>query len=117
MSGLHADSVRKQIGNKQILNDVFISCKPGQIVGLLGRNGSGKSTLLKIIFGSLNADNKYVAVDGKKIDSLFDNRNLINYLPQDNCLPIISLLKISYAASVTGKTHLSYLNIPWSGLS
>jgi ABC-type multidrug transport system ATPase subunit len=87
MSGLHADSVRKQIGNKQILNDVFISCKPGQIIGLLGRNGSGKSTLLKIIFGSLNADNKYVAVEGKKINSLFDSRNLIKYLPQDNCLP------------------------------
>lgn len=33
------------IGLRQILNDVFISCQQGDIVGLLGRNGSGKSTL------------------------------------------------------------------------
>lgn len=87
MSGLHVDSVRKKIGDKQILNDIFISCQPGQIIGLLGRNGSGKSTLLKIIFGSLAADNKFVAIDNRKLDSLYDNRRLIHYLPQDSYLP------------------------------
>jgi ABC-type multidrug transport system ATPase subunit len=87
MSGLQADSIRKEIGLKQILNDVFISCKAGQITGLLGRNGSGKSTLLKIIFGALNASNKYVAIDGTKLNSLFAGRNFIHYLPQGNFLP------------------------------
>lgn len=87
MSLLHVDSIRKQIGNRQILNDIFISCKPGEIVGLLGRNGSGKSTLLKIIFGSLSADYKFVSIDDRKIDSISDNRKLLHYLPQDNCLP------------------------------
>lgn len=87
MSGLHVDSVRKQIGDKQILNDVFISCKTGEVVGLLGRNGSGKSTLLKIIFGSLKADYQYISIDDKKINSLYDNRALLQYLPQDNFLP------------------------------
>lgn len=87
MKGLHVDSVRKQIGNSQILNDVFISCSTGEIVGLLGRNGSGKSTLLKIIFGSLSADNKFVSIDDKKINSLYDNRRLLQYLPQNNYLP------------------------------
>jgi ABC-type multidrug transport system ATPase subunit len=87
MSGLHADSIRKQYGNRQILNDIFISCEAGELVGLLGRNGSGKSSLLKIIFGTLTADNKFVSVDLKKKDSLFAGRNLIRYLPQDNFLP------------------------------
>ncbi|WP_158800325.1 ATP-binding cassette domain-containing protein [Pedobacter sp. L105] len=87
MSGLHADSIRKQINDRQILNDVFISCQPGQIVGLLGRNGSGKSTLLKIIFGSLAANYKFVSVNGRRMTSLFANRDLLHYLPQDNCLP------------------------------
>lgn len=87
MSGLHVDSIRKQIGDRQILNDIFISCRPGEIVGLLGRNGSGKSSLLKIIFGSLGADNKFVSIDDKKINSLYDNRKLLQYLPQDNYLP------------------------------
>lgn len=87
MIGLHADSIRKQIGDQQILNDVFISCKPGEIVGLLGRNGSGKSSLLKIIFGSLAADNQFVSIDNQKINSLYDNRKLLQYLPQDGFLP------------------------------
>ena len=87
MSGLHVDSVRKRYGDRQILNDVFISCKPGEIIALLGRNGSGKSTLLKIIFGSLSADNKFVKIDDKKIDSLYDSKKLIHYLSQDNHLP------------------------------
>jgi ABC-type multidrug transport system ATPase subunit len=88
MNGLHVDSVRKQFGNRQILNDVFISCIPGEIVGLLGRNGSGKSTLLKIIFGAVQAQNKFVRVDGVVINSLSKANRLIQYLPNDGFLPL-----------------------------
>ncbi|MCD0490059.1 ATP-binding cassette domain-containing protein [Pedobacter sp. MC2016-14] len=87
MNELNVDSVRKEIDGRQILNDIFISCSPGQIVGLLGRNGSGKSTLLKIIFGSLAADNKFIRIDGKKINSISDHKGFLGYLPQDSFLP------------------------------
>ena len=87
MIGLHVDSVRKQFGNRQVLNDVFISCIPGEVIGLLGRNGAGKSTLLKIIFGAVKADNKFVRVDGDKTNSIYSNRNLIQYLSNDGFLP------------------------------
>lgn len=87
MNGLHADSIRKNLGGRQILNDIFISCQKGEIIGLLGRNGSGKSTLLQVIFGSLKADHKYVAIDGLRVDTLFEARKYIQYLPQDNFLP------------------------------
>ena len=87
MSKMHVDSIIKRFGTKQILTDVFLSCEQGEIVGLLGRNGSGKSTLLQVIFGSLSADTKFVRVGSQKIEGLYDNRNLINYLPQDGFLP------------------------------
>jgi len=87
MTGLHVDSVIKEFDSRQILTDIFVSCKKGEIIGLLGLNGSGKSTLMKIIFGSLQADRKFVKVEGKVIDSLFDSRQLIKYLPQDSFLP------------------------------
>ena len=95
MVGLHVDSVIKSFRNNNVLTDIYLSCKPGDIVGLLGRNGSGKSTLLKIIFGSLTADNKYIKVDSKVVSKLFENFNQIKYLPQDNFLPKdISIKKI-----------------------
>jgi ABC-type multidrug transport system ATPase subunit len=93
MMGLHVDSVRKEIGGRTILNDVFLSCTSGEIVGILGRNGAGKTTLLKIVFGSLVADYKFVSVEEKRTGKLFSTRNLIQYLPQHKFLP--SHVKIS----------------------
>lgn len=87
MSVLYADSITKNFGLRQVLSDVFISCKKGEIIGLLGRNGSGKSTLLKIIFGTLKANNKYIKVGDDHVKTLSDSRNLIKYLPQDSFLP------------------------------
>ncbi|MES2827620.1 MAG: ATP-binding cassette domain-containing protein [Bacteroidota bacterium] len=85
--GLIIDSVRKRYGERQVINDVFLSCTVGQIIGLFGRNGCGKSSLLKIIFGSIGADYKYVVADGNPANTLFNNKNTIKYLPQDHFLP------------------------------
>jgi len=87
MNMLYVDSVMKAFDTKQVLTDVFLTCKPGEILGLLGRNGSGKSTLLKIIFGSLKADQKYIKVDNTQVFKLNDSSKLITYLPHDNFLP------------------------------
>lgn len=87
MGNMHVDSVMKSFGARQVLTDVYLSCRQGEILGILGRNGTGKSTLLKIIFGSLPADNKFVRIGNKIVNGVFDNRNLVNYLPQDHFLP------------------------------
>ena len=94
LSKLHVDSIRKSFGERVILSDIYLSCKKGEIVGLLGRNGSGKSVLLKIIFGIEPAENKFVRANKKVVNSVSDARNLINYLPQSNFLP--SQLKIRH---------------------
>lgn len=87
MSGLlEADSIRRNFGLKQILTDISLTCRTGDIVGLLGRNGSGKSTLLKIIFGTLPTDNKFLRLDGHVLDKPFKSHK-IGYLLQDSFLP------------------------------
>src|SRR5690606_9885721 len=87
MSILHVDSVTKSYQGKVLLSDVYISCRKGEVKGLIGRNGSGKSTLLKIIFGSESAEYKFVRINNKKVNNLSTGQTLIKYLPQDNYLP------------------------------
>lgn len=86
MQELFIDSVAHRFGEQTILNGVFINCKIGEVVGLLGRNGSGKSTLLKIIFGSIKPNNKHLKLDGKLLAKGYLSKE-IAYLPQDNFIP------------------------------
>lgn len=87
MVGLYIDSINKSYRGQMVLSDIFLSCKPGEIIGLLGRNGSGKSTLLKIIFGSVKAENSFIKIDSKQVTKPFENFNKVKYLPQDSYLP------------------------------
>jgi ABC-type multidrug transport system ATPase subunit len=87
MVGLHVDSINKSYRGQMVLSDIYLSCKPGEIVGLLGRNGSGKSTLLKIIFGSVIAEHRFIKIDSKRVTKPFENFNNVKYLPQESYLP------------------------------
>jgi ABC-type sugar transport system ATPase subunit len=65
MQELSIDSVNQSFAEREVLSSVYLNCKIGEVVGLLGRNGSGKSTLLKIIFGSVKANFKYLNINNK----------------------------------------------------
>lgn len=47
------------------LQDINLSLKKGDTVGVIGRNGSGKSTLLQIIAGTLQPNTGEVQVNGR----------------------------------------------------
>jgi NitT/TauT family transport system ATP-binding protein len=51
-----------------VLDDVNLSLRQGEIVGLLGRSGSGKSTLLRIVSGLLKPTAGEVRWRGKLLD-------------------------------------------------
>lgn len=90
---LEVDSIVKSFDLKQVLTDVNLKCTKGDIIGLVGRNGTGKSTLLKIIFGVLNANNKYIRINNKVIEKPFLSKELIKYLPQSGFLPLSLTVK------------------------
>ena len=74
-------------GNRQVLKGAWLTCRSGEIVGLLGRNGCGKSTLLQILFGSLKADFRALFLNGHPVERLFRLPDVVAYLPQDSFLP------------------------------
>lgn len=53
---LTVNAVSKAFGAKAVLENIDLTLKLGQRMGLVGVNGSGKSTLLKIIAGELAPD-------------------------------------------------------------
>ena len=58
----------KEHPEKLVLDDVNLSLREGEIVGLLGRSGSGKSTLLRIIAGLIPASSGEVVYQGQPVD-------------------------------------------------
>jgi simple sugar transport system ATP-binding protein len=62
------EHINKFFGRVQALNDVSLSVRRNEIVGLLGDNGAGKSTLIKILSGALRADSGEIYIEGAKVD-------------------------------------------------
>jgi branched-chain amino acid transport system ATP-binding protein len=50
---LHASGIAAWYGAAQILFDIGLDVKRGEVVALMGRNGAGKSTTLKTLMGML----------------------------------------------------------------
>jgi len=49
MAIVEAQKIRKVYGSLEVLHDVDLSIREGEILGLIGPSGSGKSTLLRIL--------------------------------------------------------------------
>jgi ATP-binding cassette subfamily F protein uup len=51
-----ATGLRKQLGDRPIVDNLDVLLTPGMRLGVLGPNGSGKTTLLRMIIGELEPD-------------------------------------------------------------
>jgi len=61
------DRIRKRFGGLLALDDVDLSLRERQIVGIIGPNGAGKSTLFNVITSIYKPDAGDVYLRGKKI--------------------------------------------------
>ena len=50
---------------RPVLDQVTLSIKKGEIMGLVGKSGAGKSSLLKIMAGLIDQDDGEVILDGQ----------------------------------------------------
>lgn len=60
--------IRKSFGSNDVLKDVSLTLKGGEICALLGENGAGKSTLMNILGGVIMMDSGSIILDGNEVD-------------------------------------------------
>ncbi|MDR3356642.1 MAG: ABC transporter ATP-binding protein [Spirochaetaceae bacterium] len=60
-----------------VLNDVSLSCRPGEFVVLIGPSGCGKSTLLRLVAGLIKADSGLISLDGESVVETGYERGLV----------------------------------------
>ena len=81
------------------LNNINISIKKGEHIGIMGITGSGKTTFINILMGLLNPSNGEVLIDDinlfdkKNISFLYAWRKKINHVPQKVFLINSNLVK------------------------
>ena len=69
--------------NNEVLDNISLNLKIGEIVGIIGDNGSGKSTLLNIMSGLLNPTTGKILVDDTDLKSISDSyKKKIGYVTQ-----------------------------------
>ena len=64
---LELTDVTKSFGPLVAVDNLSLTIRPNEVVGLLGENGAGKSTLLKILTGVHRPDKGSIAVNGKTV--------------------------------------------------
>ncbi len=78
---LTTESVGFSYSNQEVLRDISLSIKPGELVAIIGKSGCGKSTFLKIIAGIIITSHQgKIRIFGKS--KLF-TKNRIGFTPQE----------------------------------
>lgn len=92
---LKAEDITVGYTEIDILHNVTVTVRSGEIVSVIGPNGAGKSTLLKTVFGILKPRNGNVTLKDEDITGLRPDRIVrkgISYVPQvENVFPSMTI--------------------------
>lgn len=80
---LSARNLHRRIGRREIVNDVSLELRHGEVLGLLGHNGAGKSTTLQMLAGALLPDSGQIEICGHDLAGQpMQARARIGFLPE-----------------------------------
>ena len=85
-SRLEASHLQKFYGGREVVKDVSLVVRKGEVVGLLGPNGAGKTTSFYMIVGLVPASAGVIKIDGQSIEHMPIHRRArlgLSYLPQE----------------------------------
>ncbi|HET7093714.1 MAG TPA: ATP-binding cassette domain-containing protein [Thermomicrobiales bacterium] len=81
---IRLEGARARFGRRDVLHDIDLEARPGELVAVMGRNGSGKTTLLRTIAGFQRPAGGRVDVAGRDIAALHPAEVAadLGYVPQ-----------------------------------
>ena len=103
---LEIKNLSVSINNKEIIKELNLSIKAGEIHAIMGPNGSGKSTLAKVIAGHP----LYNITEG----SIFlKQQNITNFNPEDRAHAGL-FLGFQYPVEIPGVNNLDFLRLAYN---
>ncbi|NBW79067.1 MAG: LPS export ABC transporter ATP-binding protein [Betaproteobacteria bacterium] len=86
VSQLQVKHLQKFYGSREVVKDVSLTVRKGEVVGLLGPNGAGKTTSFYMIVGLVRASSGYISIDDQPVEHMPIHRRArmgLSYLPQE----------------------------------
>ena len=86
MSTLSAQHIKKRFKMRDVVNDISLDIKSGEVVGLLGPNGAGKTTAFYMIVGLIRCDAGKIMLDDTDLTPMPMHQRArlgLGYLPQE----------------------------------
>ncbi len=86
---LSATNLAKSYKGREVVRDVSLTIKQGEIVGLLGPNGAGKTTCFYMLVGLIKPDRGKVFLAADELTQLPIHQRAsygLSYLPQDSSI-------------------------------
>jgi lipopolysaccharide export system ATP-binding protein len=86
VSTLSAQNIKKRFKMRDVVNDISLDIKSGEVVGLLGPNGAGKTTAFYMIVGLIRCDAGKIMLDDTDLTPMPMHQRArlgLGYLPQE----------------------------------
>ena len=105
LSALSVQSLKRKIGEVDLLTDLSFTIFSGEVIALIGPSGAGKTTLLNAINGVAPADTGAVTFNGHNFHKLLvDDKSLVGIVPQDDL--VLPELTVEESLFYSGKLRL-----------
>ncbi len=96
-------------GSSQVLTDLSLELRPGEVLGLIGPNGAGKSSLIRALSGVLAPHSGHISFNRQDLLAMSEAQRarLVSVVPQSTQLPPAFTV---YECVALGRTpHLNWL--------
>lgn len=80
---IRIDGLCKSYGSQQVLKNLSLHVRKGEIYGFIGKNGAGKSTTMNLLAGLTRYDSGTCAIGGHALTESPLPKGTLGYLPED----------------------------------